>query len=698
MLSCLSVGTLFRRVWRILSASNMDIRSIIDPEPSTSTPKRPVPTPRPQERQPLHSLPQSFQSPYGPPPPGHHLVRENRPPQPPPLQAPAHMDFRSSSTSSYQSILSPYQPTPFSSHGGSQYPFPGNTNQSPSHGGPGFQYQQRDGQPAPISGGYPPYGQSTPLSQTPTAATPGSAQTYFSQTRPQSSHSGSTPSSAQAQTPSLARQSPSRTQQQTRAPSQTFVSQQYLSQPSTPLGPPSTFGKVNSSMPRDSPGSYVHQRNHSGDSYSHPALLAQSPSSEHPGSFRISPLGYGARRPRNSSRDQSMSAERERSLSVSPKTRLPSQPRIDMSGGVQEMPSSFQHSLSDETVATGHDGSLGPKPSRSFALGVNGILNSPTMAEDSEFTDQPVRNAKKNVSRTMASETERYSSVEVSAQQPSDNSGASGAPTVVPSFKEAVNPSHTTLSQGYQKNSGPPALIPNESQLASELSFASSQTSLKRSPRATPEPKVELAAMPRSKSKTEQMQPPVDNTNLPAPSKPRKRRREDPPIWALSSRGLRENNPFLARNKHLPGTVVPPSKGARSTEKPRNILNREKSPLIAKENGHTAANGLPLPSSQSGPLGAWEPTILNEFPSEEVTRIISDFLYTEVVMRDGVGVAPAGGGKLEGAVLEIEAKVGQIIDKNTDERLRLPVMTECVLDKSEPSVRTIFRSSMTEVS
>jgi len=97
-------------------------------------------------------------------------------------------------------------------------------------------------------------------------------------------------------------------------------------------------------------------------------------------------------------------------------------------------------------------------------------------------------------------------------------------------------------------------------------------------------------------------------------------------------------------------------------------------------------------------LGAWEPTILNEIPSEEVTRIISDFLYTEVVMRDGVGVAPAGGGKLEGAVLEIEAKVGQIIDKNTDERLRLPVMTECVLDKSEPSVRTIFRSSMTEVS
>lgn len=688
--------------------SNMDIRSIIDPEPSTSTPKRPIPTSRPQERQPPHSLPQSFQSPYGPPPPSHQLARENRPPQPPPLQAPAHIDFRSHSTSSYQSVLSPYQPTSFSSHGGSQYSFPGNANQSPTHSGPGFQYQQREGQTAPMSGGYPPYGQSTPLSQTPTAATPGSAQTYFSQTRPQSSHSASTPTSAQAQNFNFARQSPSITQQQIRAPSQAFVSPQYMSQPSTPLGPPSTFGKVNSGMPRDSPGSYVHRRNHSGDSYSHPALLAQSPSSEHPGAFRISPLGYGSRRLRDSSRDQSMSAERERSLSVSPKTRLPSQPRIDISRTVQNIPSSYQHPLPDDAVVTRHDGPEtqnqnepwpGQKSSRSFALGVNGILNNPTMTADSEPTDQPVWNAEKNASHAMASNIERYSSAEVSAQQRTDNSGASGTPTVVPSVKEAANPSHPISSQGYQKHSGPPSLVPKQSQPRSEPSHVPSQRSQQRSPRDTPEPKLDVAAMPSQISKTEQTQPPVNTTNLLAPSKPRKRRREDPPIWAQSSRGLRESNPFLARNKHSPGTVVPPSKSARSTEKPQNILNSKQSPPIAEANGHTdAANGLPLPSSQSGLLGAWEPTILNEIPSEEVTRIVSDFLYTEVVMRDGVGVAPAGGGKIEGAVLEIEAKVGQIIDKNTDERLRLPVMTECVLDKSEPSVRTIFRSSMTEVS
>lgn len=688
--------------------SSMDIRSIIDPEPSTSTSKRPVPAPKPQERQPPQNFSQSFQSPYGPPPPGHHLARENRPPQPPPLQAPVQNDFRSSSTSSYQSVQSPYQPTPFSTHGGSQYPFPRNSNQSPSHGGPGFQYQQRDGQTAQMGGGYPPYGQSTPMSQTPTAATPDSAQTYFSQNRPQSSHSAFTPMSAQAQTSNFARQSPSITQQQTRAPSQKFVSQQYLSQPSTPLGPPATFGKANSGMPRDSPGSYVHKRNHSGGSYSHPAFPALSPHSEHPGSFHVSPLGYGARGPRKSSRDQSTSVERERSLSVSPKTRLPSQPRIDISRGVQDTPSSRQHLFPDETVATAHDGWesqnmsepwLSQKSSRSFALGVNGILNNPSMTENSELNNQPVWNSQQTASQTIASNMEQYPSVEVSAQQRPDKSRASTASNVVPSVKQAVNLSQTTPSQGYQSSSGPPSLISIQSQLPLEPSFTPSQNSQQLSPQTTPQPKVDLAAMSPHKAETEQLQPPVNSTNLPVPSGSRKRRREDPPIWAQSSRGLRKSNPFLARNKPSPGTVPPLSKGVLSMEKPGIIFNRKQSPPIAEANGHTvAANGVRLPPSQNGPLGAWEPTILNEIPSEEVTRIISDFLYTEVVMRDGVGVAPAGGGKLEGAVLEIEAKVGQIIDKNSDERLRLPVMTECVLDKSEPSVRTIFRSSMTEVS
>jgi hypothetical protein len=84
-------------------------------------------------------------------------------------------------------------------------------------------------------------------------------------------------------------------------------------------------------------------------------------------------------------------------------------------------------------------------------------------------------------------------------------------------------------------------------------------------------------------------------------------------------------------------------------------------------------------------------------PSEEIIRSISDYLFTEVVRRDDVSAGPAGGGPGKGAVLEIEAKLGKLIDKHTNERLRLPVMSECIINSRDPSLKIEFKSSMTEV-
>jgi hypothetical protein len=98
----------------------------------------------------------------------------------------------------------------------------------------------------------------------------------------------------------------------------------------------------------------------------------------------------------------------------------------------------------------------------------------------------------------------------------------------------------------------------------------------------------------------------------------------------------------------------------------------------------------------SGPLGPWEVSISNVIPYEEVTRVVCDFLFNQVVMRDDVDDGPTGTG--HGAHLEIEAKIGHLIDRNTDMRLRLPVMTETVLSQNDPSMRIAFKSSMTEVS
>lgn len=67
-------------------------------------------------------------------------------------------------------------------------------------------------------------------------------------------------------------------------------------------------------------------------------------------------------------------------------------------------------------------------------------------------------------------------------------------------------------------------------------------------------------------------------------------------------------------------------------------------------------------------------------------------------MRKDIGAGPAGGAaEGQGAILEIEAKLGQLVDKHRGERLRLPVLTECVISKDDPSIRTAFESSMSLV-
>ena len=127
-------------------------------------------------------------------------------------------------------------------------------------------------------------------------------------------------------------------------------------------------------------------------------------------------------------------------------------------------------------------------------------------------------------------------------------------------------------------------------------------------------------------------------------------------------------------------------------------------PKLVKEESNGLAlpiMDMPLPKAQpkfnsDGPLGPWEPSILDIIPAEELTRVVADFLFTEVVMRDDIAASAAGVAPGQGIVLEIEAKLGQIIDRTTDNRLHLPVLTECILGKNDPSIRVAFKSAMTE--
>lgn len=155
-----------------------------------------------------------------------------------------------------------------------------------------------------------------------------------------------------------------------------------------------------------------------------------------------------------------------------------------------------------------------------------------------------------------------------------------------------------------------------------------------------------------------------------SPNARRRRRRHDVPIFARSSRQL--------------GTirVQPPKKATHLGQ--RNQLAR------------TPAWQMVAPDS--GRLGPWENSITNTIPSSEPFNQLSDFLYKEVVGKLNLNIRSARDGSTAGSFIEIEAKIGQLIDKKTNSRLVLPVMGEHVINRNDRSLHVNFESSMSDVS
>jgi hypothetical protein len=169
----------------------------------------------------------------------------------------------------------------------------------------------------------------------------------------------------------------------------------------------------------------------------------------------------------------------------------------------------------------------------------------------------------------------------------------------------------------------------------------------------------------------------------PSPQQPsRKRiRYTEPPIWARSVTG---------RTKNLSGlsNVKPPVNG-----KQVDRIVRAEPP-----NGHHQIASAPpkqlsqaakVDSNVAGLLGPWEPSITGIRPYEEITKAVADWLFVHVVSRPDAGELAS-----RGVEVEIEAKLGQLIHKDTNERFELPVVTECILSEK---ARVSFVSSMTEV-
>jgi hypothetical protein len=132
---------------------------------------------------------------------------------------------------------------------------------------------------------------------------------------------------------------------------------------------------------------------------------------------------------------------------------------------------------------------------------------------------------------------------------------------------------------------------------------------------------------------------------------------------------------------------------------PAPVAAARQSPVQQRPASSQKANGFPRDAITSSPANVvapgivpppakpWEASILDRVPLDQMSRMIADFLFQNVI-----NAAPPS----SGAEYEVEAKLGHLINHHTNERLRLPVLTDCIVNKDDQSMRTSFRSSMTE--
>lgn len=473
---------------------------------------------------------------------------------------------------------------------------------------------------------------------------------------------------------------------------------------------------------RDSPGVYDNQRNNSMGLYNHQQVRASSP--------RTDPLAYSSTSPLASAPPQSFlqaqsyhnKHERGRSLSVSPKTlfgdmnlRRPGEDSmthsvdygLPVSGETFVISSnslhmngptnSIQRGSGDDQpdIPSAQEHKAIDSPIRSRSLGVKGILNSPNV---SEFTVAQESSQTKKRKFSVSDKDSDHASTILESQ----NSQSKLPPSTEPSNEKPFS-HHSLLYYPSSQSLATQDIAPEpplKNQVNSGIS-SSPPPSVAKMNSASPSPadatEQESADKQSSHAVTSSDDKPIDA--------PKKRRRIDPPpIYARSARKEMSTNmqpnqlavsqPALARQE--PASIRP------STPSPEQIGSSTAKNLKQGTNGHlnpTGESNIPTvtKSADVGPLGDWEENILNTRPSEESVTAIMDFLYREIVGRPDVGVGPAGGGSSKGAMMEIEAKIGQLIDKNTNERLRLPILTECVLNRDDPALRVNFKSSMTEV-
>ncbi len=699
----------------------MDLRSIINSDTSSATQTsraQPIqPSPVKQNSIEPH---QGYHNSYVPSA-SHPGGYQHRPAPPPPLQPPGPNDFRSpgGSSSYHSSAQSPYQKTPSSSLSGGQYPFPQHPPQSPAQGSHAQAYPSitPTGQHPQQAYAYPSHSPYTP-----SATTPGGSHHYPQQHPSHSSHSSPTPSSAHSQGTYTHRESP------LSAGPPSFSQPQRLqhSQPGTPLGPPIERQRASAGVLREE---RILSNNHHIETPIAPGYLqtnARPPSQilpKGPEPSEISPTKYNHIQPMLSDRERNVRGylterDRERSLSVSPKTKIPSQPKQETAENRHNRQETWSGQVTPaKRKAEGHP------PFGDYQHSSDQGANSKVIVAPQD--DPSLRPIIPNTPSGQHSVNGGTVTHKGDTYRPANTDG-----------KELHNiawsgeqTSTTTLSPASYSNSTQQPFMKSPSRPASKGLLMPSPMSPADRPSATPQPLSDRPSpisgvvtnkrTPRPATSTlENHSAPLSSgdearpkrslevalgatsSNLQPPKK--KRKNKEIPIWAqcvIPGRWNSYNPDIPPPAKEQPAkkeSVKQVSQDAQGI-KPTVMNQESRTQTPSRTNNGVFPPVVPPDSGGTGPLGPWEPSITNTIPYEELTRGIADFLMHQVVQRDDVAAGGAEAVSGQEAVLEIEAKIGQLINTSTDERLALPIRSECIIDAGHPSLRTNFRSSMTEV-
>lgn len=180
--------------------------------------------------------------------------------------------------------------------------------------------------------------------------------------------------------------------------------------------------------------------------------------------------------------------------------------------------------------------------------------------------------------------------------------------------------------------------------------------------------------------------------NPPSPALPPKRRLRHihPPIWAQSVFTLGNRLPSHA-NFVLQIKTHSVLNGKPDGKDRVDRTSRHTSPEASRTSTSAASkptNFNTEPGSQSV-LGPWEASITGVKPYEEMSKTVADFIFIHVVNNPDMKEITS-----RGIQFEIEAKLGTLIDKDTNYRVDRLLDTECVLHDNG---RVAFKSSMTEV-